>query len=958
MPPGPVWAVVWMMFILAALTGAAQSATSQTEQSLSGLFSYTTPAENIETFAAGDELPISLNRELLAEPLQEGDVLEIPNFHGQTENYRVTGVSEFVEGHVSVRAVHEDTPYDQITFSYGNGQMLGTINRFSRGETYRILPHTEAVQKAVSETDSEHLIRFSDPGKEDILQCGVGREDRSSGIHQSESRESLDQSHLFSPFDIESSLQTGVPIDVMIVYTDDAQSWADDKEGGIELLISEMMNLSQQALENSELDISLRVVDTYHTDFQEDGNDSPGDLRKLTALPDDDRFGSEHQGYMEEIHTRRDDNGADLVAMLADVEDVGGISWLLTQTGGSSQWGFSLNRVQQLTNGYTFIHEIGHNLGGAHSRIQSRSPADVFGGLFEYSTGWYFTDDSDTTYVTVMAYTDQQILTNRIPYFSSPEILFRGVPTGNYDSAGAPADNVRSMKFSRHIVANYRPTENGPPLLIADDSVIETGSYPGDEKEITLLIGNEGNSILHWTADAGYREASLAKKAEPGEPAPPPRVEYYPRPAGRISNPYLTTEDDLLIRHRNGPYYTTQTHESVATAGSDDLSGSTLQTEDSDLNGGMLMDTGFESAEGYATGEYWTLNNWMFNHRDSLGTFSIASDHPASGSQHLRLSPIPELADSIYPGVRAPFPGALTAQRYSVSMDIRFSDTESENQFHIIINSSSTRQSTARVWFEDGSIIGQNQNGENAEFIYLHQARNKEDYLWKPGEYFNFEIRIDPRLERIQYLVNGDFIATAELYAGAAPEDILLAHLNIDTGETIDIDNFNVSSLPDPEFPRFQLRKPSGAVASGEQEEIRFRIIPDDIPEDVYEFDLVVRTNDPYEQSFTVPVRYEVSETYTSAGQEPQASGFELRQNYPNPFNPTTTISYTLPASREVRLEVININGQLVETLVEEHQEAGEHRVTFDAAGLASGIYLYRLQAGTDMQTGRMVLIK
>ncbi|MCH8568938.1 MAG: T9SS type A sorting domain-containing protein [Balneolales bacterium] len=85
---------------------------------------------------------------------------------------------------------------------------------------------------------------------------------------------------------------------------------------------------------------------------------------------------------------------------------------------------------------------------------------------------------------------------------------------------------------------------------------------------------------------------------------------------------------------------------------------------------------------------------------------------------------------------------------------------------------------------------------------------------------------------------------------------------------------------------------------------------------------------------------------------------FGLFQNYPNPFNPATKIQYQLPQASDVRLEVFNLQGQLVAVLADGRQNAGVHTVTFDASRLASGIYIYRLRAGSFTQSQKMTLIK
>jgi hypothetical protein len=85
---------------------------------------------------------------------------------------------------------------------------------------------------------------------------------------------------------------------------------------------------------------------------------------------------------------------------------------------------------------------------------------------------------------------------------------------------------------------------------------------------------------------------------------------------------------------------------------------------------------------------------------------------------------------------------------------------------------------------------------------------------------------------------------------------------------------------------------------------------------------------------------------------------FILNQNYPNPFNPSTTISFGIPVREKVQILVYDVLGREVSTLVNEEKPAGEHSVSFDAAGLASGMYYYRIRAGEFSETRKMLLIK
>jgi hypothetical protein len=85
---------------------------------------------------------------------------------------------------------------------------------------------------------------------------------------------------------------------------------------------------------------------------------------------------------------------------------------------------------------------------------------------------------------------------------------------------------------------------------------------------------------------------------------------------------------------------------------------------------------------------------------------------------------------------------------------------------------------------------------------------------------------------------------------------------------------------------------------------------------------------------------------------------YELSQNYPNPFNPSTQITFAMPKQGYAKLVVFNALGQEVATLVDGDFSAGTYRVAFDGAGLSSGTYFYRIQAGEFSSVRKMMLVK
>lgn len=95
-----------------------------------------------------------------------------------------------------------------------------------------------------------------------------------------------------------------------------------------------------------------------------------------------------------------------------------------------------------------------------------------------------------------------------------------------------------------------------------------------------------------------------------------------------------------------------------------------------------------------------------------------------------------------------------------------------------------------------------------------------------------------------------------------------------------------------------------------------------------------------------------------TAEEDELPENFHLYEAYPNPFNPLTTIEYQLPKSANVRLDVYDVTGRRVSTLVNDPQQAGIHQVNYEADELSSGTYIYRIQAGNWVESKKMLFMK
>jgi hypothetical protein len=117
--------------------------------------------------------------------------------------------------------------------------------------------------------------------------------------------------------------------------------------------------------------------------------------------------------------------------------------------------------------------------------------------------------------------------------------------------------------------------------------------------------------------------------------------------------------------------------------------------------------------------------------------------------------------------------------------------------------------------------------------------------------------------------------------------------------------------------------------------------------------DLTVSTTHTHEQGF-----WYLPWFLSTGAETPGPFAYRLDQNFPNPFNPVTMIRFSLTSPSRVTLHIYDVAGRLVRTVVDESMEAGEHSLPFEAKGLASGVYFYRLKAAQFEKTRKMVVLR
>ncbi len=293
-------------------------------------------------------------------------------------------------------------------------------------------------------------------------------------------------------------------IDIMLVYDTTATAWVESEDVTTRMFSADAVMRMNQAVSNSDIKLIFRLVHsmsvehTYSGSFAED----------LEAL----QSGSDN---LADVHTARDEYGADLVAMMVDTGSPSGHvgrGYMLSSWDGRPNYAFTVNAIQSVDISHTLTHEVGHNLGAHHSKDQGVQPGPnthLTDPDAPYSAGWYFTGTNDVDYHTIMAYNNDGYgnYYNEAPLFSTPLVNFQGTAAG----CAIDGDNARLIQQTMSVVAGYRDSVGLPDFSI--DS-IQLSNYTPEVLEpvtATVTVINQGDVAR----DAGDLQVWFNKPEEP-----------------------------------------------------------------------------------------------------------------------------------------------------------------------------------------------------------------------------------------------------------------------------------------------------------------------------------------------------------------------------------------------------------------------------------------------------------
>lgn len=256
-------------------------------------------------------------------------------------------------------------------------------------------------------------------------------------------------------------------------------------------------------------------------------------------------------------------------------------------------------------------------------------------------------------------------------------------------------------------------------------------------------------------------------------------------------------------------------------------------------------------------------------------------------------------------------------------------------------------------------------NGSNADFYHYYDEENMK-YIIQYSNYPFFNGSGDLNFQAHLYS-NGDIMFYYDLMDG----NLYSATIGIENSDATDglqiIYNGNYLSSYHAikisyNAPWIELDKWQGQISENNPESLTLSIPQTYIPSGQYHANLRVHTNDPANELIEIPLTAEII-SVSNDDNSVAAVTSSLEQNYPNPFNPETTISFFVDANSEVAIDIYDIKGRKVKTLVRDNYSRGNHSVVWNGENnqgnpVASGIYLYKMRSGSFSKSRKMILLK
>jgi len=441
------------------------------------------------------------SRELVLNPILQDikaihvdDTIQLDLFDNMHYNAYIDKIETDVNGTSVVRARLVDYNFGYCLISTYNGKSFMTIEVPEKNELY-LSKYDQVINKLFLlqiDKSKQKALEGSPPvapQTNDGFNFKLKDNDPKNLLDQIPSKNTtITSDNLLKRASLDIDPNASDTITLMIVYTPAAEAWSKTNETDINNTINLLMAKAQLVIDNSKTATTLKLVYSAQVNYTE--LNSIEDLFNLTNTKD---------GLMDNVHQLRDKYGADLVVLLENIDFSGGRSWILNSTLGLPSYAFSISRVQQVSWTYTTIHEIAYNLGCSHNKLQNIEPGP---GLYSYSSGWRWNGPSGEKYCSIMnyesgSYFSDGINATMVPFFSSPNIQYQGIPIGD----AVEADNARTIRETKSVVASYRNQSNicVPPTVQATN--------------LTLASITDNSITIGWTRGKGNSVLVVARKA-------------------------------------------------------------------------------------------------------------------------------------------------------------------------------------------------------------------------------------------------------------------------------------------------------------------------------------------------------------------------------------------------------------------------------------------------------------